>query len=56
MRPASRHVVGIDLGTTNSVVASVDEAGTVVVLPNANGAEITPSVIYFEPDGTVVVG
>ena len=56
MRPASRHVVGIDLGTTNSVVASVDEAGTVVILPNANGAEITPSVVYFEPDGTVVVG
>ena len=56
MSPADRHVVGIDLGTTNSVVASVDEAGTVVVLPNANGGEITPSVVYFEPGGTVVVG
>ncbi|MGH3156767.1 MAG: Hsp70 family protein, partial [Streptosporangiaceae bacterium] len=50
------HVVGIDLGTTNSVVASVDDDGTVVVLPNANGGEITPSVVYFEPDGTAVVG
>ncbi|MBV9451902.1 MAG: Hsp70 family protein [Streptosporangiaceae bacterium] len=49
-------VVGIDLGTTNSVVASVDNDGTVVVLPNANGGEITPSVVYFEPDGTAVVG
>jgi molecular chaperone DnaK len=49
-------VVGIDLGTTNSVVASVDDDGTVVVLPNASGGEITPSVVYFEPDGTVVVG
>jgi len=49
-------VVGIDLGTTNSVVASVDDEGTVVVLPNADGGEITPSVVYFEPDGTAVVG
>ena len=52
----SRPVVGIDLGTTNSVVASVDDHGEVVVLPNASGGEITPSVVYFEPDGTVVVG
>lgn len=52
----SRKVVGIDLGTTNSVVASVDDSGTVVVLPNASGREITPSVVYFERDGTVVVG
>jgi molecular chaperone DnaK len=53
---AGRHVIGIDLGTTNSVVASVDDDGTVVVLPNANGGEVTPSAVYFEPDGTVVVG
>ena len=53
--PAS-HVVGIDLGTTNWVVASVDDGGSVVVLPNASGREITPSVVYFEPDGSVVVG
>jgi molecular chaperone DnaK (HSP70) len=51
-----RHVVGIDLGTTNSVVASVDDSGRVVVLPSASGGEITPSVAYFEPDGSVVVG
>lgn len=49
-------IVGIDLGTTNSVVASVGNDGTVVVLPNANGGEITPSVVYFEPDGTAIVG
>ena len=49
-------VVGIDLGTTNSVVATVDDSGEVVVLPNADGGEITPSVVYFEPDGTAVVG
>ena len=52
----SRHVVGIDLGTTNSVVATVDDSGTVVILPNADGGPITPSVVYFEPDGTALVG
>jgi molecular chaperone DnaK (HSP70) len=50
------HVVGIDLGTTNSVIATVDKSGSVVVLPSASGAEITPSVLYFERDGTVLVG
>jgi molecular chaperone DnaK len=56
MSRTGRQVVGIDLGTTNSVVASVDDDGAVVVLPNADGGEITPSVVYFEPDGTAVVG
>jgi molecular chaperone DnaK len=54
-RPDSQ-IVGIDLGTTNSVVATVNDDGEVVLLPNANGGEITPSVVYFEPDGTAVVG
>ena len=52
----SRRFVGIDLGTTNSVVATIDDDGTVVILRNAVGAEITPSAVYFEPDGGVVVG
>jgi molecular chaperone DnaK len=56
MNRGGRHVVGIDLGTTNSVVATVADDGTVAVLPNASGGEITPSVVYFEPDGTAVVG
>jgi molecular chaperone DnaK (HSP70) len=56
MSQTGRQILGIDLGTTNSVVASVDDDGAVVVLPNANGGEITPSVVYFEPDGTAVVG
>ena len=51
-----RPVVGIDLGTTNSVVATVDQAGQVVILRNAVGEELTPSAVYFEPDGGVVVG
>ncbi|GAB3170831.1 Hsp70 family protein [Myceligenerans halotolerans] len=49
-------VLGIDLGTTNSVVASLDVNGEVRVLPNASGEEITPSVVYFETSRGVVVG
>jgi molecular chaperone DnaK (HSP70) len=56
MGPQGTHVVGIDLGTTNSVVACLGNDGEVLVLPNASGGEITPSVVYFEPDGTAVVG
>lgn len=52
----SKPVVGIDLGTTNSVVATVDDHGNVVILPNASGGELTPSVVYFDSDGTIVVG
>jgi molecular chaperone DnaK len=47
-------VLGIDLGTTNSVVASIDDQGQVFVVPNAVGEEITPSVAYFEPGGVVI--
>jgi molecular chaperone DnaK len=47
--------VGIDLGTTNSVV-SVLEAGDPVVIPNAEGARTTPSVVAFAKDGEVLVG
>ncbi len=47
--------VGIDLGTTNSVV-SVLEAGEPVVIPNAEGARTTPSVVAFAKDGEVLVG
>jgi molecular chaperone DnaK (HSP70) len=47
----SRPVLGIDLGTPNSVVASIDDQGTVVILRDALGSEITPSAVYFDPDG-----
>ena len=47
--------VGIDLGTTNSVV-SVLEAGDPVVIPNSEGARTTPSVVAFAKDGEVLVG
>src|ERR1700742_4301368 len=47
--------VGIDLGTTNSVVA-VLEAGEPSVIPNAEGARTTPSVVAFTKTGEVLVG
>lgn len=47
--------VGIDLGTTNSVV-SVLEAGEPVVIPNAEGARTTPSIVGFSKTGEVLVG
>ena len=47
--------VGIDLGTTNSVV-SVLEAGEPVVIPNAEGGRTTPSIVGFAKNGEVLVG
>ena len=47
--------VGIDLGTTNSVV-SVLEGGEPVVIANAEGARTTPSVVAFAKNGEVLVG
>jgi molecular chaperone DnaK len=47
--------VGIDLGTTNSVV-SVLEAGEPVVIPNAEGSRITPSVVGFSKNAEILVG
>jgi molecular chaperone DnaK len=47
--------VGIDLGTTNSVV-SVLEAGEPVVIPNAEGTRTTPSVVGYSKNGEVLVG
>jgi molecular chaperone DnaK (HSP70) len=46
--------VGIDLGTTNSVIASRDEFGRPAVLPNREGKNVTPSVIYFGSDPPAV--
>ena len=48
-------VIGIDLGTTNSVVA-VMEGGEPVVIPNAEGGRTTPSVVAFTRDGERLVG
>ncbi|HUE74530.1 MAG TPA: Hsp70 family protein [Pirellulaceae bacterium] len=48
--------IGIDLGTTFSVIARLDDLGRPQTLINAEGDKITPSVVFFEGEGNVVVG
>jgi molecular chaperone DnaK len=48
--------VGIDLGTTNSVVAATMEGGQAEVIPNSEGGRTTPSVVAFTDDGQRLVG
>lgn len=48
-------IIGIDLGTTNSAVAYIDDSGNPTIVPNREGERVTPSVIFFE-DGTPVIG
>jgi molecular chaperone DnaK len=49
-------VYGIDLGTTYSCIASIDEVGRPTVLRNIEGTDTTPSVVYFETSDNVIVG
>ena len=51
----SEPVIGIDLGTTNSCVATL-EGGQAVVIPNSEGSRTTPSVVAFAKDGERLVG
>ncbi|KAJ3666539.1 hypothetical protein Zmor_001977 [Zophobas morio] len=48
-------VIGIDLGTTNSCI-SVYTKGRIQILENTRGARVTPSFIYFPPQGGIVIG
>ena len=48
-------VIGIDLGTTNSVVA-IMEGGEPTIIPNAEGQRLTPSVVAFSKSGERLVG
>ena len=48
-------IIGIDLGTTNSVVA-VMEGGETTVIPNQQGSRLTPSVVAFTAKGETLVG
>ena len=49
------HIVGIDLGTTNSLVAFMDLTGPGII-PGADGDKLVPSVVSIAPDGEMVVG
>jgi molecular chaperone DnaK len=49
-------IFGIDLGTTNSVIAYTDPAGTTEVIAGQDGNRIVPSVIYFGKDAAILVG
>jgi molecular chaperone DnaK len=49
-------IYGIDLGTTYSVVAYIDETGRPAVVRNTEGEDTTPSVVYFETAGNTVTG
>ena len=48
-------IIGIDFGTTNSVVAVIED-GTPVVIPNQEGSTKTPSIVAFLENGEIVVG
>ena len=49
-------IIGIDLGTTNSVVSYMNADGTVKVIPNPEGKNTTPSVVAFKASGEEIVG
>ncbi len=53
---SENQIYGIDLGTTYSCIAYVDEYGKPVVVPNADNDLTTPSVVYFESETNIVVG
>ncbi|HEX5403895.1 MAG TPA: Hsp70 family protein [Pseudonocardiaceae bacterium] len=56
MTDSSLRVFGIDLGTTYSAIAYVDETGRPTVCHNTDGLDTTPSVVFFENESNVVVG
>jgi molecular chaperone DnaK (HSP70) len=49
-----REIFGIDLGTTNSCIAHVDQAGQAVIIPNSEGEMTTPSVVQFESNTRII--
>ncbi|ACL02841.1 2-alkenal reductase [Desulfatibacillum aliphaticivorans] len=51
-----KRIYGIDLGTTYSSIAYVDEFGKAVVIPNSENERVTPSVVFFDGDAVVVGG
>ena len=53
---SSEKIIGIDLGTTYSCVAYIDEIGKPVVVQNSDSELTTPSVVYFENENNIIVG
>ena len=53
---SQNRIFGIDLGTTYSCIAYVDDAGKPVVIPNAENELTTPSVVAFQSESAVAVG
>ena len=53
---AKEIILGIDLGTTNSVVSYLQSDGTVKVIPNPEGSRTTPSIVGFSKTGEKLVG
>lgn len=49
-------ILGIDLGTTYSAMAYVDEHGDAKIIPNSDNERITPSVVFFESEDSIIVG
>ncbi|APT72501.1 molecular chaperone DnaK [Thermosipho sp. 1063] len=56
MANKKEYVVGIDLGTTNSVIAWMKPDSNVEVIPNAEGTRTTPSIVAFSKSGEILVG
>ena len=52
---ATAPIIGIDLGTTNSLV-SILQAGRPVILPNSSGQRLTPSAVSIGADGEILIG
>ena len=50
------NVVGIDLGTTFSAIAKLDDTGRPEIIDNSEGKNVTPSVVEFTSDSTFLVG
>ena len=54
MKDQAKRIFGIDLGTTYSSIAYVDEYGKAVIIPNAENERVTPSVVFFDDDSIVI--
>lgn len=53
---AEKRIYGIDLGTTYSAIAYVDEFNQAEIIPNSDNERVTPSVVFFESPTNVIVG